>query len=91
MASGDLPDSENVLLLVLLEIAILITNSQTAALYVEVGPHEKLALTSSFGSIIFWTGILLLGPMALWSNLIPDLFSGIRHARQLRRLNQSIF
>ena len=78
-------------LLVLLGTAIFITNSQTAALYVEVGPREKLALTSSFGSIIFWVGILLFGPMAIWVNVIADLLSAVRHAMQLRRLNQNVF
>ena len=53
VAGGGLPSGQDILLLGLLGIAILITNSQTAAIYVEVGPQEKLALTSSFGSIIF--------------------------------------
>jgi len=81
---------ENILLLGLLAAGILVTNAQTAAIYVEIGPGEKLALTSSFGSVLYWAGVLLWGPVTIWASLLADLITNLRGAAQMRRLNLNI-
>jgi len=90
-ASMQLSLSGNIPLLALLAGGILVMNSQTAAIYVEVSTKEKLALTSSFGSVIYWAGFLLWGPTMIWAGLFADLITGFTGALKLRRLNQNAF
>jgi len=90
-ASMQLSLSGNIPLLVLLAGGILVMNSQTAAIYIDVSSREKLALTSSFGSVIYWAGFLLWGPAMIWAGLLADVITGFTGALRLKRLNQNAF
>lgn len=91
LTNSNLPPLQDILLLGLLTIGILITNSQSALIYVRIGMKEKLALSSSLGSVLYWAGLLLWGPIAIWASLVADTLTNIAGAFRAQKLNQNIF
>ena len=91
LADSSLPDAQGILLLGLLAVGILIANSQTAVIYVQIGPKEKLALSSSFGNVLYWAGLLLWGPLAIWASLVADVLTTIVASVRMKQLNLNVF
>ena len=81
----------NLWLPVFLATGILITNNQVFNIYVGIGNKGKLALTSSFGSILYWAGIMLWGPVMIWLGLIADLVSTVQASFRLKSLRVNPF
>ena len=85
------PSLRDIFLLGLVAVGMLITNSQTAIIYVRVGSKEKLALSSSLGSVVQWAGFLLWGTLAVWASILTDTITSVAGVWRMKRLNLNAF
>jgi len=91
LTKADIHSLQDIILLTLITVGILITNLQTAVIYVGVGSRERLALSSSLGSLLYWAGLLLWGPITIWASLIADVLTNIAASLHMKRVQQNAF
>jgi serine phosphatase RsbU (regulator of sigma subunit) len=62
-------------------VLVLVLERTDFSLYAQVEPGSLAMFSGSLDSIIFWSGVLLFGPSALWLAVLPNLWVFIRQFR----------